>query len=398
MQDDHTTQALADNSGDTTDRQRRMVSRRAILAGSAGLMLGAALASPAALAQQAGGAAAAGAHAGHGDLAAASLSNRLYTVNPSHPAGADIAENPANVPPPITRREPTTVRLDLETREIEAPLDANATYRFWTFNGTVPGPFVRVRVGDTVEVHLKNSEDSWFQHNIDFHAATGPGGGAAVSTAGPGEERSFRFKALNPGLFVYHCAVPPVALHIASGMYGLILVEPEEGLPPVDREYYVMQGEIYTEEPLGTAGLLTESYDKLINERPEYFVFNGHVGALTEHYPLQAKVGETVRIYFGVGGPNYHSAFHVIGEIFDRVYLNGDLVNPPQQSTQSVSVGPGSAAIVEFKCEVPGRFVLVDHALSRAERGLAGYLVVEGEEDPELFASLDGMGEDMSGH
>lgn len=398
----HDHQSFPEHSAEErSDRPGRGVSRRAILAGSAGFALGAA-AVPA-LAQTAatgaeGGVGATGGHAGHGALGANSLSNRLYTVNPIHPDMADIAENPANVPPPITRREPTTVQVDLETREIEAHLDNNAMYRFWTFNGTVPGPFVRVRVGDTVEVRLKNNEESWYPHNIDFHAATGPGGGAAVSTANPGEERSFKFKALNPGLFVYHCAVPPVALHISAGMYGLILVEPEEGLPPVDREYYVMQGEIYTEEPLGTAGLLTESYEKLINERPEYFVFNGHVGALTDHYPLTAKVGETVRIFFGVGGPNYHSVFHVIGEIFDRVYLNGDLVNPPQQSTQSVSVGPGSACIVEFKCEVPGRFVLVDHALSRAERGLAGYLIVEGEEQPELFASLDGGEMDMSGH
>lgn len=372
-------------------------SRRGLLAGTAGLTLGTMLAVPAARAQQAEAGGAAGATS-HGGAAAGSFGNRLYTVNPEHPDQNDIAENPANVPPPTGRSEPATVRVELETIEREATLDTNSTYRFWTFNGTVPGPMIRVRVGDTVEVRLKNNEESWYQHNIDFHAATGPGGGAALSTANPGEERSFRFKALNPGLFVYHCAVPPVALHISSGMYGLILVEPEEGLPPVDREYYVMQGEIYTEEPLGTAGLLTESYEKLINERPEYFVFNGHAGALTEHYPLQAKVGETVRIYFGVGGPNYHSAFHVIGEIFDRVYLNGDIVNPPQQSTQSASVGPGSACIVEFKCEVPGRFVLVDHALSRAERGLAGYLIVEGEEDPEIFASLDGGTADMSGH
>lgn len=192
-------------------------------------------------------------HAGHG-AAAGGLGDRLYTVNPSHPDMTDIAENPANVPLPIARREPATVRVDLETREIEAPLDTNGPYRFWTFNGTVPGPMVRVRMGDTVEVHLRNDEESWYQHNIDVHAATGPGGGAAVSTA-------------NPGIYVHHCAVPPVALHISIGMYGLILVEPEEGLPPVDREFYVMQGEIHTEEPLGSPGLLTESYDKLLDER-----------------------------------------------------------------------------------------------------------------------------------
>ncbi|MBE0693759.1 MAG: nitrite reductase, copper-containing, partial [Aquamicrobium sp.] len=304
------------------------------------------------------------------------------------PVANDIAHDPSVVPPPIGERGPETVRVDLETVELEAKLDDRATFRYWTFNGTVPGPFVRVRVGDTVEVHLRNHDDSWMPHNIDFHAVTGPGGGAEATTAAPGEEKAFRFKALNPGIYVYHCAVPPVAMHIANGMYGLILVEPEGGLPPVDREFYVMQGEIYTEEPFGSDGTLTESYDKLLNERPEYFVLNGHVGALTDHYPLKASVGETVRIFFGVGGPNFVSSFHVIGEIFDRVYLNGSVTSPPQTDVQTVTVPAGGAVIVDMKLEVPGRYVLVDHSLSRVERGLAGWLDVEGEENPEIFEPI----------
>ena len=300
----------------------------------------------------------------------------------------DLAHDPSVVPPPVGERGPETVRVDLETVELEAKLDDRATFRYWTFNGTVPGPFVRVRVGDTVEVHLRNHEDSWMPHNVDFHAVNGPGGGAEATTAAPGEEKAFRFKALNPGLYVYHCAVPPVAMHMANGMYGLILVEPEGGLPPVDREFYVMQGEIYTEEPFGSTGTLTESYDKLLDERPEYFVLNGHVGALTDHYPLKASVGETVRIFFGVGGPNFVSSFHVIGEIFDRVYLNGSVTSPPQTDVQTVTVPAGGATIVEFKLEVPGRYVLVDHSLSRVERGLAGWLDVDGEENPELFEPI----------
>ncbi len=372
------------------------LSRRNLLVGSAGLTLGALAAAGTANAQ-----AAAPAH-GSGHMSAAggtSLSGRLYQVNPGMPQHADIAHDPADIPPPISRREPQTVRVDLETVELEAHLGGDSTFRFWTFNGRVPGPFVRVRVGDTVEVHLKNNEESWMAHNVDFHAATGPGGGAVLTTAMPGEEFAFKFKALNPGLYVYHCAVPPVAMHIAAGMYGMILVEPEDGLPPVDREYYVMQGEIYTEEAMGTPGLLSESYEKLLNERPEYFVFNGHVGALTEHFPLTAKVGETVRIFFGVGGPNYTSSFHVIGEIFDRVYNMGSVTSPPLTDVQTVTVPSGGAAIVEFKCEVPGRYVLVDHALSRAERGLAGYLVVEGEEQPDIFSSIGAPPDPaMSGH
>ncbi len=251
------------------------VNRRSLLAGTAGIAVGSVVGATNATAQSAETADAV--HSG----AATRSGNRLYTANPTHPGMTDISQNPANVPPPITRTEPATVRLEFETIELEAHLDGDTQYRFWTFNGKVPGPFQRVRVGDTVEVYLTNNEDSWFAHNIDLHAVTGPGGGAALGSPGPGENYSFRFMALNPGLYVYHCAVAPVALHIANGMYGLILVEPEGGLPPVDREYYVMQGEIYTEERFGTTGLLTESYDKLIDERAEYLVFNGHTELLS---------------------------------------------------------------------------------------------------------------------
>jgi len=360
------------------------ISRRSLLAGSAGLTLGSLALSGGAAAQDHGAM-----HvAGHASRSApvGHLSQRAYSV--PTPVANDIAHDPSVVPPPIGERGPETVRVDLETVELEAKLDDRATFRYWTFNGTVPGPFVRVRVGDTVEVHLRNHDDSWMPHNVDFHAVTGPGGGAEATTAAPGEEKAFRFKALNPGIYVYHCAVPPVAMHIANGMYGLILVEPEGGLPPVDREFYVMQGEIYTEEPFGSDGTLTESYDKLLNERPEYFVLNGHVGALTDHYPLKASVGETVRIFFGVGGPNFVSSFHVIGEIFDRVYLNGSVTSPPQTDVQTVTVPAGGAVIVDMKLEVPGRYVLVDHSLSRVERGLAGWLDVEGEENPEIFEPI----------
>lgn len=361
------------------------LSRRSVLAGAAGLTLGPLAFASSAAAQHAHGATEAARSTG-GPNYSGSLSQRIYSIPTVVPN--DIAHDPSAVPPPVGRREPQTVQVNLETIEKEAKLDERASFRFWTFNGTVPGPFVRVRVGDTVEVTLKNHEDSSMMHNVDFHACTGPGGGAELTSCAPGEQKSFKFKALNPGLYVYHCAVPPVAMHIANGMYGLILVEPEDGLPPVDREFYVTQGEIYTTEPFGSEGLLTEDYEKLLNERPEYFVLNGHVGALTEHYPLKGKVGETVRIFFGVGGPNYTSSFHVIGEIFDRVYANGALTSAPQTDVQTVQVPAGGAVMVEFKLEVPGRFVLVDHSLSRVERGLAGFLIVEGEENPDIFAAI----------
>jgi len=367
-----------DTTADTAEDHPHNVSRRRMLLGSAGLTLGT-------VALGATHALAAAPMAMKMDIPMAETgSDRLYDIN-TFEGVTDIARDPTDLPPPITRRTPQTVRVDLETVEVEARLDQKTTYQFWTFNGRVPGPFVRVRVGDTVEVHLKNNEKSTMMHNVDFHACTGPGGGAGATSANPGEEKTVTFKALNPGLFIYHCAVPPVAMHISNGMYGMILVEPENGLPPVDHEFYVVQGEIYTEEAFGTPGLLTQSYDKLIAETPTYFIFNGHVGALTQHYPLKAKVGETVRIFFGVGGPNYTSSFHVIGEIFDRAYQFGSLVSPPMQSVQSISVPPGSANIVEFQLQVPGRYVLVDHALARAEKGLAGYLIVEGDPNKAIF-------------
>ena len=296
-----------------------------------------------------------------------------------------IVRDPADLPPPIGKRGPQRVRVDLETVEVTGQLTTGATYRYWTFNQKVPGPFIRVRVGDTVEVRLKNHDDSTMMHNVDFHAVTGPGGGAKATDAPPGEARSFEFTAIKPGLYVYHCAVPMAAQHIANGMYGLILVEPEGGLPKVDREFYVMQGEIYTEQKVGTAGLNTESYDKLMAERPDYFVFNGAAAALAKDQPLKAKIGETVRIYFGVGGPNFTSSFHVIGEMFDRVYNLGSLTSPPVTNVQTVTVPPGGAVVVDFKLEVPGKFMLVDHALTRVERGLVGILEVTGPDNPDVF-------------
>jgi nitrite reductase (NO-forming) len=299
---------------------------------------------------------------------------------------ADIVRDATDLPGPIAKRGPQRVRIDLETIELEGKLADGTTYRYWTFNGKVPGPFARVRVGDTVEVSLRNHEDSSLMHNVDFHAVTGLHGGGHATKAMPGETKGFTFKALNPGLYVYHCATPSVAQHIASGMYGLILVEPEGGLPKVDREFYVMQGEIYTEEAFGTPGEATLSPEKTLHERPEYVVFNGAVGGLAEGgKPLKAKVGETIRLYFGVGGPNLTSSFHVIGEIFDKVYPMGSATTKVVNDVQTVTVAPGGAVMADIKLEVPGTYVLVDHALSRVEKGGAGHLVVDGPENPKIF-------------
>jgi nitrite reductase (NO-forming) len=311
------------------------------------------------------------------------------TAVPAQPPveAPSIVRPPADLPAPVGSRAPQTVRVDLETVEIVGQLMDGVSYTYWTFNGLVPGPLLRVRVGDTLEVHLKNAADSTMIHSVDFHAATGPGGGATVTQAKPGEEKVFTFKTLSPGLYVYHCATPMVAHHIANGMYGLILVEPEGGLPPVDKEFYVMQGEIYTTAKFGATGAQEVDIDALLDEDPEYFVFNGAVGALTNSQPLEAAVGETVRIFFGVGGPNFTSSFHVIGEIFDRVYNQASLTADPLTDVQTTLVPAGGATMVEFKLDVPGRYLLVDHALARMERGLMGYLIATGPDAPDIFHS-----------
>ena len=289
-----------------------------------------------------------------------------------------------NVPPPIERDHPARVVVKMETIEKVMPLADGVDYMFWTFGGAVPGQFIRVREGDEIEFQLSNHPDSKMPHNIDLHAVTGPGGGAAASFTAPGHTSTFSFQALNPGLYVYHCATAPVGMHIANGMYGLILVEPKEGLPPVDREYYVMQGDFYTKGAYGEAGLQPFDMAKAVNEDADYVVFNGSVGAIAGEDALTARTGETVRLFVGNGGPNLVSSFHVIGEIFDRVYVEGgDLIN---ENIQTTLVPAGGAAITEFKTDVPGELVMVDHSIFRAfNKGALGIIEVEGEGDKHVF-------------
>lgn len=296
--------------------------------------------------------------------------------------------SPPFVPAPVGNRKATKLSVTLEIIEKEGELADGTKYLFWTFGGTVPGNFIRVRVGDEVSFTLKNHPDNKLAHNIDLHAVTGTGGGADASLVAPGQQRTFTFKCLNPGLFVYHCAQAPVPLHIANGMYGLILVEPEGGLPPVDMEYYVMQGDFYTEGDYGAQGLQAFSQEKALAEKPDYVLFNGKVGALTGDKALTVNAGETVRLFVGNGGPNLISSFHVIGEIFDRVQVEGGkLVN---ENVQTTVIPAGGAAIVEFKVEVPGSYTLVDHAIFRAfNKGALGQLIAQGRENPVIYGKQE---------
>lgn len=308
---------------------------------------------------------------------------------------ADIAANPTAVPPAITRIEPALVEIELEAKEVLSEVAPGVTLNYWTFNGQVPGPMLRVREGDTVELTLKNHPSSLHTHSIDLHAVTGPGGGAAVMQVPPGESKKFRFLARNPGLYVYHCATPNVAVHDAHGQYGMILVEPKGGLPPVDREFYVMQGELYTQGRLGERGLQAFDAGKMLDGHPEYVVFNGRVNGTVGN--MTAKRGERVRVYFGNGGVNFVSSFHVIGEVFDDVYPEAAVGGEPHHNVQSTMVPAGGATIVDMGLEVPGKLILVDHALARLDRGAWGTISVEGEPNPEVFEALSPQDPSVSG-
>lgn len=299
-----------------------------------------------------------------------------------------ILTDPPFVPPPINRKEPKKIIVKLEVREVVKPIADGVNYTFWTFGGTVPGKFIRVRQGDTVELHLRNHPDSKMPHNIDLHAVTGPGGGAASTFTAPGHESQFTFKALNQGLYIYHCATAPVGMHVANGMYGLIFVEPPEGLPPVDKEYYVVQGDFYTVGKYREKGLQPFDMQKAIEENATYVVFNGTEGALLGDKALKVKVGEKVRLFVGNGGPNLVSSFHVIGEVFDRVYSEGG--SRFQENVQTTIVPAGGSSIVDFKMEVPGTYVLVDHSIFRAfNKGALGMMKAEGDQVKEIYSGKE---------
>jgi len=318
------------------------------------------------------------------------LSATEQAADTSLPQGAPIQAvltSPPNVPPAITRNYPARVIVNLEVKEVKREIADGVMYDFWTFGGTVPGSFIRVREGDTVEMHLKNPSDSHMPHNIDLHGVTGPGGGAAISLTSPGHESVFQFKALKAGLYVYHCATTPVGMHIANGMYGLIQVDPPEGLPKVDHEYYVMQGDFYTTGKYHEQGMQSFDMEKALDERPTYVLFNGREGALTGNNALQAKVGETVRLFVGNGGPNLVSSFHVIGAIFDKVWDGSNKV--AEENVQTTLIPAGSAKVVQFRTDVPGTYLLVDHSIFRTfNKGALGMLKVEGTPAPAVYSAL----------
>ncbi len=312
----------------------------------------------------------------------------------------EIGRKADDLPPPIDRKASQLVTVDLYTEELVAEMMPDVTYQYWTYNGKVPGPFIRARAGDQVEIRLSHGKPGAAHqghdehtsqqhaaaghsaHSIDLHAVIGSGGGAPLMQVGQGEEKRFRFTATRPGIYVYHCASPHVPTHIANGMYGMILVEPAEGLAKVDREFYLMQGEFYTSGKYGDQGLQSFSKEKLLAEKPDYFLFNGRVNSLSDGRAMRAKVGEKIRMFVGVGS-HIAANFHIIGEIFDNLYPEGAVINRPLNNVQTTLIAPGSAVMIEFTAEAPGKYLLVDHSLTRAiDKGALAELIVEDPERP----------------
>lgn len=369
-----------------------------------------------------------------------SIAVESYVAKPARAVDtAEIGKRADDLPSPLTRTENELVEIQLETQELVAEIMPGVTYTYWTFNGTVPGPMLRVKEGDDVRITLshgvgghnhgalemkgfstvaeaesfigaqvahaaeghmhddghahsdttdKHAMEGHAKHSIDLHAVTGPGGGAMLTQVGHDGPKTFQFKATQPGIYVYHCASPHVPTHIANGMYGLIVVEPQEGMSSVDKEFYVMQGDFYTMGKFGQKGHQEFDLERLLSESPSYFVFNGRVGGLTGERALKATVGDKVRMYVGVGS-HIASNFHIIGEVFDNLYSDGAITNEPLHSVQTTIVPAGGAVMIEFTVDYPGTYLLVDHSLTRSiDKGAIAELVVTGPEDSSLFRSV----------
>lgn len=309
---------------------------------------------------------------------------------PRRPVGKavnEVAADPSDIPPPINRNTPKTHDLTFTAEEVVTEIEPGVTFNFMTFNGQIPGPMVRVRQGDTVNLTFENPSENRMPHCVDFHAVYGPGGGAVDTMTAPGESAEISFQAMYPGAFIYHCAVPNLDYHISSGMFGLILVEPPEGLPNVDREFYVGQHEVYASED-AKEGHLAFDFDRLRQEDPKYVLFNGKKNALTEDAvgAMKAKVGETARVFMAAGGPNLTSSFHPIGNVFTDAWREGAVKSAPEKYVQTMPVAPGSCGVFHMDLPVPGPIHLVDHALSRvARKGAKATIQVEGNPQPEVF-------------
>jgi nitrite reductase (NO-forming) len=259
-----------------------------------------------------------------------------------------------------------SVHLDMTEKNVE--IAPGKVVRVWTFGDQVPGPVIRVRVGDTVKTTITNS--GTLPHSIDFHAARiAPD--RAFRDVAPGESFTFNFTATSPGVFMYHCGTAPVVHHIANGMYGMIIVEPEEGLPPVDRELAFVQSEFYVSD---TPGMPADN-EKLMTAIPDVVAFNGYAAQYKDN-PIVVRKGERIRAFVLAAGPNTWSAFHVVGTIMDRVWIDGNPANE-QVGLQSLNLSASQGAIAEFRLDEEGTYPFVTHDFTNAAKGAVGLLRTE---------------------
>ncbi len=299
-----------------------------------------------------------------------------------------VAANPRDIPSPINRNRPVTHNITLESKDLISEIEPGVQFKFMTYGGQVPGPMIRVRQGDKMNLTFKNNSQNTLLHNVDFHAVYGTGGGSKATLCPPGQSRELHAKLMYPGAFIYHCAVPKLDEHISSGMFGMIVVEPNEGLSEVDHEFYLGQHEVYSNKEAGEKGFHEIDVESMKAENPTYVLLNGEKKALTEdgYGTMKTQVGDTARIFMVTGGPNLSSSFHAIGNVWTKAWREGAIASEPEEYVQTCHVAPGSCGIFEMDFPVPEKSFLVDHALSRYNRkGMLGVIEVEGEEQPHIF-------------
>src|SRR5690349_11338776 len=325
---------------------------------------------------------------------------KLGTTRHTGPFSSGSALSMDAVVKPLVPDAVKEVRLDTTHKVIE--LAPGIKFSAWTFGDQVPGPVVRVRVGDRVKFSMTNRSDepapglqvmaAPMMHSMDFHAAMVSPQDKYRSIA-PGQTISFEFTANYPGIFMYHCGTPMVLEHIASGMYGMVVVEPRNGYPTkVDREYAVVQSEFYTKldpqkRKIDGQPLYVLDGDRVRTKAPTYTVFNGRYNGMVDH-PLPAKPGERVRLFVLNVGPSNTSSFHVVGTIFDRVWFEG---NPDNQfrGMQTVLLGSSNGAIVEFVIPEEGNYVMVDHHFANASQGAIGLIAASNKPGVEAAAESE---------
>lgn len=295
------------------------------------------------------------------------------------PAFTDFGVTRTSTSPAFDARVQPATDAGLRTFRIPITHDTieiadGVRYEGWTFGGTVPGPVIRVRQGDRVRIVLVNQAP--MGHSIDFHAARIPMN-QAFRMVDPGDSLTFDFEARDPGVFMVHCGTPPVLMHIMQGMYLPIIVDPRGGWPHhADKEFVIVQSEFYAGEAHdGMAGM---DFEAAMQPRASYVVFNGRADQYKAH-PLQVDEGDRVRLFVVDAGPNLNSDFHIVGAIFDHVYVDGDMERP-LRGVQTVTIPAGGGAVFETSFDRglsgEGVYAFVTHSFADASKGAVGLIQV----------------------